>query len=256
MANYGFTLQGVNLPATTELLSVWSIPARATSFDVNAPAEPTTPTWRIDLPDSIDEARSIITQQQAIIQSSEAALAQAEQRMWQLSQASEGAASFAIESGPEADLLASINQLNAPTSFSAPGVPSPEAAQAAESSSQWQNFLEHVRDTISHYARVETAIANSPIGATTIGWTGDFDTIWIPAVAPESMTLHSHSVQLVLASRLATMRLITVVGTGAIGLVAKLTVPGGPLLVLPAAWRFVQDVMKEWKNLKAVRSGS
>jgi hypothetical protein len=252
MANYGFTLRGVNLPDTDELLGVWSIPAQATSFDVNAPAEPT---WRIDLPVSIDDARLLIAQQQATLQNSEEALTQAEQRMLSLSQAGEGVA-FGITAGPEADLLASIDRLNAPTSFAAPGVPSPEAEQAAESSSQWQNFLDHVRDTISHYARIETAIANNPIGTTTVGWAGSFDTIWIPEAAPESMTLHSHSVHLVLASRLATMRMITVVGTGAIGLVTKLTVFGGPVLVLPAAWRFVQDVLKEWKKLKAVRSGS
>ena len=68
------------------------------------------------------------------------------------------------------------------------------------------------------------------------------------------MSLHQHSVHLALASRLAMMHMISVVGTGAIGLAIKLTVPGGPLLVLPAAWKFVQDVLKEWKNYQ-VASG-
>jgi len=70
------------------------------------------------------------------------------------------------------------------------------------------------------------------------------------------MTLHYHSVHLALASRLAMLHMISIVGTGAIGVAAKFAIPGGQLLALPAAWKFVQDVLKEWKNLKAVQAGS
>ena len=253
MPDYGFSLHGVNLANTNDLLGVWSIPAPATSFDVNAPIEPTDPTWRVELPASIDEARSIIAQQQASLQRSEAALLEAEQRLSQLNPRIEGVASFAIEREPEAELLAAMNQLTAPISFAAP---SAESQQAVESSNQWQNFLDQVRDVLAHYARVETAVAGAAIGSTTVDWTGDFETIWLPNSVPESMTLHYHSVHLALASRLALMHMVGIVGTGAIGLAAKFSMPGGQLLVLPAAWKFVQDVLKEWKNLKAVRSGS
>jgi hypothetical protein len=62
------------------------------------------------------------------------------------------------------------------------------------------------------------------------------------------MQLHHRAVHLALASRVALMRMVTVVGTGAAGLALRLTVPGAQLLVLPAAWRFVQDVLREWRN--------
>ena len=37
----------------------------------------------------------------------------------------------------------------------------------------------------------------------------------------------------------------TVVAGGAAGLAAKAAVPGGELLLLPASWRFVKEVLQE-----------
>jgi hypothetical protein len=62
------------------------------------------------------------------------------------------------------------------------------------------------------------------------------------------MVLHHEAVQLALGSRLALVRLLIVVGTGAATLALRLTVPGAQLLVLPAVWKFVRDVMQELRG--------
>jgi hypothetical protein len=62
------------------------------------------------------------------------------------------------------------------------------------------------------------------------------------------MALHHQSVHLALGSRLALIRLLTIVGAGATKLALRLTIPGAQLLVLPAAWKFVRDVLEELRR--------
>jgi hypothetical protein len=114
--------------------------------------------------------------------------------------------------------------------------------------------VEQMRRMVSHYAWIETEMGGALIGHTAVRWTGDFDTVWEADVTPDSMELHHQSVQLALGSRLALIRLLTIVGTGATKLVLRLTVPGAQLLMLPAAWKFVRDVLEElrrsWPELR------
>jgi hypothetical protein len=54
----------------------------------------------------------------------------------------------------------------------------------------------------------------------------------------------------------ALIRLVSVIATGAAGLAIKAAIPGGQVLLLPAAWRFVRDVLKQlrqsWPQLQAL----
>ncbi len=113
--------------------------------------------------------------------------------------------------------------------------------------------MDKVREMIANYARVETAIAGNSIGQTAVSWTGDFRTIWIPAITPADMNLHRYNVAVTLQWRLGTMRFVGVVGAGAANVAIKLGVPGGQLLALPAVWNFVKDVLAEWRKLQAIR---
>ncbi len=59
------------------------------------------------------------------------------------------------------------------------------------------------------------------------------------------MTLHSQTVDLVLAKISARLRLVVVVSTEASKLALKLTGPlGTQLLVIPAVWHFVREVLE------------
>ena len=101
---------------------------------------------------------------------------------------------------------------------------------------------------VSHYARVETALAGASIGRTTVDWTGDFVTTWEPVASGAAMRTHLQSVNLALGSRIALLRIVSVVATGAVGLAVKAAIPGGQVLLLPAVWRFVRDVLKELRQ--------
>ena len=249
MPDFGFSLSGVTLP-DPDLFGIWSVAPQTSSvaFGVGESAAPIEPTWRVRLPESIDEAQSILDSQRASVQHSDSALEQAEQRLNQLRRAEAGL-SFAAPGGPEAELLATVNALRLPVAY---GLFTREQPEDQTTSRQWRSLLDQVRDLIAHYARVETEVGGALIGHTTVGWTGDFNTLWLPAVSPSSMNLHRQSVQLALASRLGLICLIGVVSTGAAGIAAKLTLPGGQLLVLPAIWKFVREVLAEWRKWKAI----
>jgi len=255
MAEYGFALSGVTLPEDTDLFGVWTVAPKVAgvSFDASASAAPADPTWRVRLPESVDAAQSILQTQSLAIRRGESALAQAEQRLARLGHAGEGV-SFAAPAGPEAELLRALNALQPTVSF---GFPGKEAiGEQLENLTQWQSFLEQVRNMVTHYARVETEVAGILIGQTAVGWTGDFESIWASGVASASMQLHNQSVHLALASRLALIRMVAIVATGAAGLAVTLSIPGGQLMALPAIWKFVRDVLKEIPNIKYPKPNS
>jgi hypothetical protein len=250
MAEYGFVVSGMTLPGENDFLGVWTIAPKVAgvSFDASASAAPAGPTWRVRLPESLGAAQSILQTQSLTIQRGEAALAQAEDRLARLGHAGEGV-SFAAPAGPEAELLRALSALQPSVSF---GLPGKEAiGEQLENLAQWRSFLEQVRDMVTHYARVETEVAGILVGQTAVGWTGDFESIWMPGVALASMQLHHQSVHLALVSRLAFVRMVTIVATGAAGLALTLSVPGGQLMALPAVWKFVRDVLAEITNLGA-----
>jgi len=250
MAEYRFAVSGVTLPGENDLFGVWTVAPEVAgvSFDANAPAAPADPTWRVQLPESVEAAQAILQTQRDAIQRGESALVQAEQRLARLGHAGESV-SFAAPAGPEAELLRALNALQPSVSF---GLPGKEAIGAQlENLAQWRSFLEQVRNMVTHYARVETEVAGILVGQTAVGWTGDFESIWMPGVALASMRLHHQSIHLALASRLAFIRMVTIVATGAAGLALALSLPGGQLMALPAVWKFVRDVLKEVSNIKS-----
>ena len=241
-----FALSGASLPGADDLFGVWEVRAvpsqgEGLAFDASAPAAPAEPIWRVQLPASPEDAQAILDVQSLALQRSESDLWQAQQR---LARVSEGV-SFDVTARPEAELWAALNAIEAPASF---GPSWREDSPQREIYRQWRAFLEQVRRLVSHYARIETEVGGMPVGHTAIDWTGDFDTLWETGLALPVMHLHHQAVHLALASRIALLRLLIVVGTGAARLALRLTVPGAQVLLLPAVWKFVRDVLKELRQ--------
>ena len=119
---------------------------------------------------------------------------------------------------------------------------------------RWQAFVEQVQQMTAHYARVETVIAGAPVGLTRVGWAGDFETFWVPGMPVLSRETHRETVNLALASRIALLRVVSVVTTGAAGLILKAVAlpPGGQVLLIPAARRFILDVMAVLRESRQV----
>jgi hypothetical protein len=208
-------------PSTTagaDLLGVWRVgpPAPSVAFTASRSTTPEVPLWRIDLPaDPIQAARRL-----------EAGQA----RLW--------AASRRL-----ADATA---RLDAALDRSRPGVtftaetPIPGASAEAELTG-WQRLTSGCRPS----AWVETRIQGELAARSLLGLGGDVRTVWRPGLGPRGVGLHQEGVRLVVASRAAFLRVVAVVTRGAVAISVRLALPGGPVLALPVAWRFVQRVLAE-----------
>jgi len=261
MTDNTFQLSGFVFPGVNEdPFGMWDVvPATSgVSFAAGEAAQPQEPIHRVNFA-SVDEGRALLQLKQNDLREQDALLQQAEQRLAQIAQT--GGVSFAAPIDqppafvqPEQTLEAALQRISAPVSYGLFDRKKQEEQESdLEATSQWRQFLEQVREMIAHYARVETEVAGAPIGQTAVSWTGDFRTIWTPAVTVADMNLHRHNVAVTLQWRLGTMRFVGVVGAGAANVAMKLGVPGGQLLALPAVWNFVKDVLKEWRKLQAIK---
>ena len=254
MAGYGFALSGVTLPEGEDPLGLWEVPQEETvSFAV--PGAQAAPTWTVGLPASAQEARAILADQSRAVRLAQQDLANVDLELDRLG--APGLVSFSTAdelAASKSELLTSVDGLSGSVSY---GLFSAKKEQNAEDRRQWQAFVGQVRQMIATYARIETALAGQNVGRTTVGWTGDFTTQWEPGVTGGAMRTHLQSVHLALSSRIALVRIASVVATGAAGLAIKAVVPGAQVLLLPAVYKFVRDVLKElrrsWPQIQHLR---
>jgi hypothetical protein len=122
------------------------------------------------------------------------------------------------------------------------------AGPIAEAVAGYQGFLRQFYQSVSVYARVETAQWGRVLARTRVGWTSDMDTAWHARVTAEQIALHERSLSLALETRAGLLRVAVLVMQGA-RLLAQLSVMAiaTPSLILaaPAAWRFIQQVLAE-----------
>ena len=209
MTDNTFQLSGFVFPGVNEdPFGLWEVvPASSgVSFGVGEAAASEAPVHRVNFT-TPDEGAALLAAKQRDLQDQQATLTQIEQRLAEIGR-SGGGVSFAAPIdqppefvAPEQALDAALQRLTAPVSY---GLfdRKQQAEQEAdlEATSQWHQFLEQAREMIANYARVETAIAGVPIGQTAVGWTGDFRTIWTPAVTAADMQVHDHNVDFDAAS--------------------------------------------------------
>ncbi len=249
-AHFSVTLPGGS-PAA-QVLDVWEpAPPDAVSFapDASGPEQeyslPEAITWRAELPAEPLPAHLALYAQQAEIAVIEAALRQVDPRL----------NAFLADYHPDR-----------PAAFSA-GVPAPEQALAgwlqaavqpvsfAQDNSRRaetqdaQGFLEQVRHLLSAYSWVETAVEGQVIACTRVSWTGDFNTSWSAWAGAQNTALHSQTVALALASRAVWVRFAGSLITGALRLGAQLATPGGAILALPGLWRYINDIIDDYRRL-------
>jgi hypothetical protein len=262
MTDNTFQLSGFVFPGVNEdPFGMWDIvPAiSGVSFAAGEAAQPEESLHRVNFA-SLDEGRTQLQLKLNFLSEQEMLLQQAEQRLVEIGRSGSGL-SFATPIDqppefvqPEQNLEAALQRITAPVSYDLFDRKKQEEQESdLEATSQLRQFLEQVREVMANYARVETGIADNPIGQTAVSWTGDFRTIWTPDVTVADMNLHRHNVAVTLQWRLGTLRFVGVVGAGAANVAVKLGVPGGQLLALPAVWNFVKDVLKEWRKLQALK---
>lgn len=157
--------------------------------------------------------------------------------------------SFGLPTGPspgepEEELLswlAAAGRVTPGVSFAAEGAP--DAGWWREQGSAATTLAGRVRRWCAPRAWVETDVDGIRLARSLIGIGGSTRTAVAPGLGREHLAAHSRAVALALASRVTVLRTVSTAMAGAIGISAKLALPGGSVLALPAAWRFVQRAL-------------
>lgn len=153
--------------------------------------------------------------------------------------------------GPaEAELLASLGTL--------PGGPVVESyglldklPDMKESQREFLEAFERLQQLLTHLAWVETRLDGSLLARTIVDWSGDLGTVWNNDVGEAQLHLHQRSLAVALASRVALLRLLSTVLMATAKIAVLLSTPGAQLLALPAAWRYVTQILKEYEAYRA-----
>jgi hypothetical protein len=250
------------LPEGQDPLGLWEVPPHAedaakgaVSFAVGE-TEPEAPTWRVALPALPEAAQAVLRAKNRALHLAQRDLQRADRQLKDLDPTGVAVAFSMTDelAAPKADLMQSLTRYQEREAVAFSLFRREPAPPDASAYAQWTAFVAQIQRMVGHYARVETVLGDVAIGNTAVGWTGDFATTWGDNITEQSMRVHTRSVHLALRSRIALVRIVSVVATGAAGLAVKAAVPGGQVLLLPAVWKFVRDVLAElrqsWPDLK------
>lgn len=246
MNGSAFVLSGMALPGDKDPLGIWATDGPAATPFAAGQAEDVM-VWRVELPSSGFDARSLLGARTAAVSARVSALADVEARLAALEPTAPHYA-MGETTGPEAALMATIQQLAMPAV--AFGTDADAAERFRGIYAECQALLEQFRRLVEHYAWVVTTQGGIDVALTVVAWSGDYDTTWLDGVTEPQMQLHRDAVHLALASRDALLRLINVVGTGALTLALKASVPGGQILLLPAVYQYVRDVLEALEQFR------
>jgi hypothetical protein len=109
--------------------------------------------------------------------------------------------------------------------------------------------LATARRMCAYPAWVETSAAGQLFGRTVVSWTGEQVSVWQASPAHRDVFAHIRVLDLAIRTRAAFLRMVAVVARAAKVLTALAT-PLGPVLALPAAWKFVDEVVRELSWLR------
>jgi len=224
-------------------------PAPAASFSAGAGPEAGAPVWSARLSGDIAAARGELAAADAALDQQERALEAAIARM---ERSARGGASFAAgQPAPERELQLVLEELRRPPGAASFSVGT-EAGRLEEAQAQFRAFAAQVGETLRNYAIVETRVETALVGRTSVGWTGSMRSLVVAGISAEQRELHRRTLGLALRSRAALLRTFGTVTRGAAIVATAISSPAGPVLALPAAWRFVNQLLED---IRAGQSG-
>ncbi len=243
MPGIRLTLGGVHLPGEEDPLGVWELAGRdPVAYAAGSGYEG--PIWRVELPEDQRAAFKDLRAKRAAVRLRERELERIEGLVARL----DLVRSYSLEATAHEDrLLAAITALSSPaTAFD---TRTEERVNYGALYEQCRALVAQFQALVRPLGRIETVVGGTLVGLTAINLSGDQRTMWSEESAPEQMEAHLAAVRLAMASRQALLRLLVVVVTGALGLAVKAHIPGGQILLLPAVYRFVRDVLQELEHL-------
>jgi hypothetical protein len=256
----------VGLPPTPEgphLLGVWAAaPLRPGPVAFGQPPRRADGlTWQANLPANSTEASVELTRAETRIRAADRALPEAAERLKRFAEAqgvgtsfAAGPATGAVWGEPERELAALLGGISTGRTATSFGLMDMAKAGWGEAS-EWFSSAAATLLPTTLQARVETSAGGTTVARSKVGWTGDCATVWSNQPGGNQATLHLRTVTLALASRVALVRTLALALQGA-GLIAvAIAIPGGPLLALPAVWRFITRVQDEIMANRENRNG-
>jgi len=212
--------------------------------------------WILDLPAGSGEAEAFLAQAEAQLQAAQALLEAAPQRLELFVSRLEsgGEAHYALEAFPaglteqpaEAALLPWVDAFQpGQISFGAEGL---AKGQVGEAVAQFQQVVNDLLGQVLHLAQVETRLEGQLLARSLVSWKGDVDTTWGEGTQAEERKLHQRSLALALTSPLAMLSMFTTVTQGAAKIAVLVAAPGGALLALPAAWKYLNTLLSQIRD--------
>ncbi len=116
----------------------------------------------------------------------------------------------------------------------------------SESLSEFETFIRKISEFLKPTLCIETRVQENLFARTRAEMDGDLKTLWNFTDGEFSAyaSLHQRNVSFALDSRTALFQLLAQIISGAAALAVRFSLPGGAITALPAAWRYIQDVMQ------------
>jgi hypothetical protein len=208
------------------------------------------PVWSVNVSADLTQATAQLEAELAQVTGATDGLSVAEARLAALVENAPGAGlSFDSSATPmppaERELLATLEQLRAGEPGSVSFGLRPDGAALAEAEEKFKNVLARLTQSLAYYAFVETKIEGHMLCRTTLNWSSDAQTVWQRGLPEEQSDLHRRTLELAVQSRAALMRTVALTAQSALKISTLLALPGGALLALPAAWKFINAVLSE-----------
>jgi hypothetical protein len=144
----------------------------------------------------------------------------------------------------ERELLAWLDECSAAdgrVAFGGPEAP----AWWTRAERELADLLERLRSWVAPTALVRTTSGDRAVALTAHRWSGRTVTAAAAGASGPELRLHDDLLELVAASRRIVVQVVGLAVEGAVRIGSRLALPGGPLLALPATWRFVHRVLDD-----------
>ncbi len=234
-------VDGATRPDPHDILGLWRTPSPSPGVSfAAADLRRDPPVWRVDLPSHPEEARQCMSAAQGRVADVRARLPAAADRLLTVV-----AADVPPEASPaELEMTTWLEERRQAATVSF-GPPSGRAGWLSGQARVLADLTDRLALSCAPVARVDTRAGDQVLGRSAVGWRGDICSTVGPEASRQDMQLHAAAVALVRSSRATLLRAFGFAVRGALLMVAVVALPGGPLLALPATWRFLNDLLRE-----------
>src|SRR5512144_1375183 len=234
-----------------DVLGLWRMPAPSPDVAFSAPGpdagthDDDPPVWRIELP--ADRSRAWLS-----LDSARDRAASAQARLPRTADTLLDVVAGRVGSDPGSDLPAAELELSRwleERRDPGPGVAFGVSDQLASWTREAADALGDLNARIARWcaptARVDTHLGDRLVGRSAVRWRGDAHSAVRAELGAEDVRLHASAVGLVRSSRATLLSALGIALEGALLVARLVALPGGPLLALPATFRFVNRLLAE-----------